>query len=572
MANHSGISDSGAFFQIVPTTKKIIVPAGHKIIGAVNDHNSEQITFKCPKLIDGHNIAECTRKFVVWENARGDSDRDLLGDISIDGEYAYLKWTISDLITVAAGYIKFAVSFEDIENGKTVYSWSTGNCEECYVIETLATKSPSRVEGSIPDGYVKIAENGMSVTENGSYPTVYEFSDGTKYAYPKVNVNVPDGTPTLKTLTVTENKTYNAAEDDCDGYSKVTANVIPELEKCEIELKENKTYEKTPTKGKYFSEVKAIPKLQAKTAYVTGDGEKITPDKGEDGEPLYCGLSEVTVYLATAGPKYQEKTAYANNDIVRPDLGYDAFTAVEIKIPEEDGEATPSKEEQTIEPKGENALLRKVTVKPIPDNYVIPTGTLPITSNGNGQKVSGYAYIDVNVPSEATPLIPLMVEKVNFAAGDMVLTTTGNQGWNQVTIFKPENLKPEYIKAGITIAGITGTYEGATDGESGGGEAEITGERMYVGRTTAMSISSLANLKDQGNTKLESTTWSFTTKGAGYLYLCIPYGRAVTVRQSGFDVPLTNGGEFTQNGVKYLAYRTGAPQVGDTYIWSITIY
>lgn len=56
----------------------------------------------------------------------------------------------------------------------------------------------------------------LNVTENGTY------SEEGK-AYSPVIVEVPE--PTLITKTITENGTYNASEDNADGYSQVTVNV-----------------------------------------------------------------------------------------------------------------------------------------------------------------------------------------------------------------------------------------------------------------------------------------------------------------------------------------------------------
>ena len=64
-------------------------------------------------------------------------------------------------------------------------------------------------EGITPTGQLEITENGVR--------------DVTQYA--SVNVNVPSGEPTLGTKTITANGTYNASDDNLDGYSSVTVNV-----------------------------------------------------------------------------------------------------------------------------------------------------------------------------------------------------------------------------------------------------------------------------------------------------------------------------------------------------------
>lgn len=58
-----------------------------------------------------------------------------------------------------------------------------------------------------------------TITENGTYEAADDNADG----YVEVTVNVPD--LTLVTKSVTANGTYDPAEDEADGYSEVTVNV-----------------------------------------------------------------------------------------------------------------------------------------------------------------------------------------------------------------------------------------------------------------------------------------------------------------------------------------------------------
>ena len=60
--------------------------------------------------------------------------------------------------------------------------------------------------------------------------------------------------------------------------------------------------------------------------------------------------------------------------------------------------ATPTTSSQDVEPDS-GYLLSKVTVAAIPSQYIVPTGTKPITENGTGIDVAQYAAVDVAVPS-----------------------------------------------------------------------------------------------------------------------------------------------------------------------------
>ena len=92
-------------------------------------------------------------------------------------------------------------------------------------------------------------------------------------------------------------------------------------------------------------------------------------------------------------------------------------------------------------------------------NYGIPLDTSVVTIIEEGTKVNyvlqNGAYIaggDVAPTEEKTVVLAL-------ANGDQVITPTDGKNISKVTITKPVELLPENIKKGITIAGVTGTYE-----------------------------------------------------------------------------------------------------------------
>lgn len=63
--------------------------------------------------------------------------------------------------------------------------------------------------------------------------------------------------------------------------------------------------------------------------------------------------------------------------------------------PEQSKSTTPTKETQTVLPDA-GYVLDKVVVNPIPEQYIIPDGTLEITENGT-YDVNLIAQVDVNV-------------------------------------------------------------------------------------------------------------------------------------------------------------------------------
>ena len=74
----------------------------------------------------------------------------------------------------------------------------------------------------------------------------------------------------------------------------------------------------------------------------------------------------------------------------------------------------------------------------------------------------GLSKVTVNVPATPTEEKTVVLA---LADGDQVITPTDGKNISKVTITKPVELLPENIKKGITIAGVTGTYEAVTGAE-----------------------------------------------------------------------------------------------------------
>ena len=141
MAKHGKIKDNGEYFIINPASRKITVPHAHKSISTVGDHNSEQITFECPQILDGHDVAQCTSRYVTWVNVKGEIGHDELEIMQVEqGKEGmiYLSWTIRNALTVAKGVIQFSIHFEcNAEDGTTLYRWSTTTCKDCEILDIL---------------------------------------------------------------------------------------------------------------------------------------------------------------------------------------------------------------------------------------------------------------------------------------------------------------------------------------------------------------------------------------------------------------------------------------------------
>ena len=136
---------------------------------------------------------------------------------------------------------------------------------------------------------------GLSVTENGIY------SEENK-AYSPVIVEVP--APTLKTKTITENGTYNASDDNADGYSSVTV---------AVEGFKKKSIANTPTDIASFNDGTANPMPSLEIG--------IEPVQSGSGDPSPSNVRPISGWTG-ANVKRTGKNLINISDVVTTSAGY----------------------------------------------------------------------------------------------------------------------------------------------------------------------------------------------------------------------------------------------------------
>ena len=122
---------------------------------------------------------------------------------------------------------------------------------------------------------------------------------------------------------------------------------------------------------------------------------------------LKCNFTFPNIVLANL----QEKEIQATkNDIeVKADVPYDGLSKVDIKgykLNLQEKEVTPTKEVQNVVVDDDYDGLLKVIVERIPDEYIIPSGSIELTENGTYDVTDkASANVDVPIPTLGTKTI-----------------------------------------------------------------------------------------------------------------------------------------------------------------------
>ena len=174
-----------------------------------------------------------------------------------------------------------------------------------------------------------------------------------------------------------------------DGYYKVNADktyTLVDNSRGDITINQNGTY---PVNYKANAIVNVQPSLQEKTITPTKAVQNVTPDSN------YYGLSKVAVnpipsnYIIPAGD-------ININSNGTKDVSQYKNAIVNVQPSLQEKTVTPTKSTQNVTPDSNYNGLSKVTVNPIPSNYIIPEGLKSIDSNGL-YDVAAYSSAEVDV-------------------------------------------------------------------------------------------------------------------------------------------------------------------------------
>ena len=159
-----------------------------------------------------------------------------------------------------------------------------------------------------------------------------------------------------------------------------------------------------------------IENLQEKEVNPTTEKQEIVADKE------YSALSKVVVNAVT-----RDIDSNIQSYNIKKDVSILGVTGNVIELNGEERATTPTKDTQIITPSADKNAITKMTVNPIPDEYIIPNGEIEITEN-RIYNVTDKASARVSVPEK------ILTTKTITANGTYNATDDNADGYSQVTV------------------------------------------------------------------------------------------------------------------------------------------
>lgn len=245
--------------------------------------------------------------------------------------------------------------------------------------------------------------------------------------------------------------------------------------------------------------------LQEKTVNPTLSSQLVQPDSG------YDGLSKVTVNAMPSAVQATPSISIDSDGLITAvsvqDEGYipsGTKTATKQLTTQAAKTVTPTKSSQTAVSSGVYTT-GTITVAPIPDEYIVPSGSLPIIENGT-YDVTDKASVSVNVPIPEGYIQP---------SGELEITENGQYNVTEkasVNVVVPER---EIILQNKTItengtytadAGYDGLGEVVVNVSGGGGSSENLEEVLSEQETLIEELTAILQTKATGGGELNLGT------------------------------------------------------------------
>lgn len=139
------VQDLDDVFVINPVTRNITNKASQKKVLIQGDHNSEKFTFEMPRYIEGHDMLNCDKIEIHYNNVESYSKNENKGLYSVEDfqvksdEENLLRftWQITGNATQLVGTLNFTITFKCLNDEIIVYAWHTNIFTHVFVCKSI---------------------------------------------------------------------------------------------------------------------------------------------------------------------------------------------------------------------------------------------------------------------------------------------------------------------------------------------------------------------------------------------------------------------------------------------------
>ena len=293
-------------------------------------------------------------------------------------------------------------------------------------------------------------------------------------------------------------------------------------------------------------------KVQSKTATYTPTTSPQSYHIIHDSD--YIGLQSVDVNIEAIPSEYIVPSGTKNINI-NGSYNIATYETVSVSVT---GGTTVVLQDKTITPSQQSVVvtcdngytgLGTVTVMAIPSQYIIPTGTKNITTNGTNIDVKEFAAVDVSVAGGATASLQ---PPQTITPSESIITVTPNSGYNGLS--------------SVTIAAITPTYIGSSVIRNSSSNIVVSGAMVtvpagYYDSDTTKTINS-------GSISLIASVNNSTGRVTAKATMCAGYFNTQT-NYGYLDLNTQSGTTITPSSNTQIAVSTGKYTTGNVYIAAI---
>ena len=165
MSHTHNVVDSDPMYVIDPASRAIQLEEGSadKTI-MQGDHNSERLTFKLPKVVEGHDMTQCTRVEVHFTNYNTENGTEVgtmvtaadLGEAAGDSEMLACSAKIPGDATGISGNLAFSLSFVCSTEDGIEYIWNTDEYDGLVVKPRRShTKTAAQLVSDVLGQYIQ---------------------------------------------------------------------------------------------------------------------------------------------------------------------------------------------------------------------------------------------------------------------------------------------------------------------------------------------------------------------------------------------------------------------------------